>query len=465
MKIKIIDSNHDILGNEYFLTKINLKFLSDLLKEKWKDINFEQFNENYNNEHYQLIDKKIKPIYQNQEKWALENINNKEELNNFIFNTAIENGFISLNVPGFNGSIDVDTKLYLIDGYRRLLYDFRFIERNLNQNVYVKLYTENLSAIDSSKLLFHLNLWKMNKDHGYFGGQINKSKVWFDRGWRFFIYLKYGLMFNDWLFYLLDRYINIEKMYYLDVYKIISNERFIFDLAQLNDISLTKYEHNDVILKSVIANVLGKRRLNGDEFRFLLKDFDKFYKLKLNDMIKISEMTRTSSIENKLYGLVKEFFNIISDKIDYEKFLKIEVQKNTYLTQQQFIDGLDKKIISKYQINNNDTIHTFSVKNHRFTYKNSKIYEVVLGLYSDPLARIFLFLGEYKILKMPKLYGLHKLGIWRIHKINDDIYDSAHQAGFIKPIFHSNNKEELLDKINEMFNIKVKLNNRKTEFL
>ena len=202
-------------------------FAGHFLKEFYKDVDFSKFNEDAKLERFEenLVAPKIddadmkkryaelveshnkyfkndKPVesfevfrdktFANDTRLYLENLNESKGKGSrleMIYNTAIENNFVSLyfEKASVNGEfLDVEGKFYLLDGFRRLLFDHNFCNKS-DRMVYVKVYSSSTSDTDIMKLMFHFNLWKFPQG----------IDTWLDRGWRFFLYNRLGISFRD----------------------------------------------------------------------------------------------------------------------------------------------------------------------------------------------------------------------------------------------------------------------------
>jgi hypothetical protein len=91
---------------------------------------------------------------------------------------------------------DKSGKMYLLDGYNRLLSDFGNLD--IDTTVYLKVITEEDEEFTSGKLMsimFILNGWKLSKNGS------DDMKFWIDnfldRGFKLFLYTKFGIIINE----------------------------------------------------------------------------------------------------------------------------------------------------------------------------------------------------------------------------------------------------------------------------
>jgi hypothetical protein len=478
---KIIDENIDnIIGKKYYLCKINLFELITIVKNKMVDIDISSFNRDFLdfnvNDYYETDNetpenKKIRIEAENNVKryngitltspyiddgYTRERINyfsNKsksienESEHGFIFNYAIENNFISLYSESFNDG-KLEGYFYLLDGYRRLLFDFNTIEKNIDKDVYVKIYT-NTTEQDIMELMFGFNIWKIPQG----------IHVWFDRGWRLFIFMHTGIYLSQQHFYLLDEYVGREYINYKTYdaqEKIITSKQFYNDIKIIDYLvncekmhhSKGKYFNYEFIEK------LGKIRLNGNENYLNVEDWIHFLDLKYEDVDKIKSMTVHGHYNKRIILLVNEFFDMWKNPELIEEMNTEKPKSVSKTVIEDFYWNIPSYVRNEHTISiiNDECLYIDCVN---YYYENNKLYQYsTYNKYSNKY-RVYLIFDKYKVISYDKVYYI----------INKDM-----KINYVDLVFHDNyvfkgSKEELIIKIKENTGKTWKPNTRLTEFL
>jgi len=204
-----------------------------------------------------------------------------------------------------------NNKYYLLDGFNRLLTNYGFIDGN--QPVYIKIITTKMKDHELMNIMFHFNLWKLNKG----------IKDFFDRGMRLFLAKKfniniysYGRHLNNsgelWNqrkknkddFSILEKYLSNEtytsyfRLLYKDMKKIFINPQIINDLREIINANSYREEPFNNYHRFVdgYAMYLSRLRLKDDckkqpfnHYLLLLEKDKKF----LNKLQKMSWTDRT----------------------------------------------------------------------------------------------------------------------------------------------------------------------------
>lgn len=485
MKFKVIDKNTDyIINKEYYLCKVNLADLITFVKEKLGDIDFDQFNQRFTkfdiDEYYEIDNepeknkriretriydmwnetKEIRLEREENDKYYDERHNyffNKErklksESNQkFIYENSTENNFISLYSEYFDGK-KFDGKFYLLDGYRRLLFNFNLFERNTNKDVYVKIYTNTTTDQDIMKLMFNFNMWKIPQG----------VDEWFDRGWRLFIYMRLGIEFTQQHFYHLDRYVGDYYIKYRDYSEqetIITSSQFYNDLKAIDYLINCEKMHHDKgkHFNYQFIEKLATIRKNGNVNELNIEDWIYFLDLKYQDVDKIKSMGVHGHYVKRIDSLVNDFFKIWENPKLIEEMKNKKPKGTTKTTIEDFYWKIPDYFRNEIQINVvND--NEFIIDNEFYEYENNKIYQPMEGFYDVKRVRVFLFFDKYHIIYFDKIYYI----------INNSFSPDANMVMHRdqeKNIIAFGTKDEMISKVKELTKKDWNPNTRRTDFL
>lgn len=498
MIFKIIDQNTDhIINKPYYLCRVNFGDLVQFVKDKFKGTDFTKFNEEFETKIDEKVmnhlkEKELKKGYkeylsysydnqkkQSFEKWREEEIKgkkesiqtdkkkleHKEQLNNFIFNASTENNFISLysEEVTFKGiDLIMKGKFYLLDGFRRLLYDFNYAKKNLKKDVYIKIYDKKTTDQDMMKIMFHFNLWKFPQG----------ISVWLDRGWRFFLYHRLGIrLYNTGYgeighFTLLNPYLGKGRYGdtdYLSKHKVLTSEKFYDDLLLIEEIvkkpDLVDSNEKGYLSKNScfafkLMQYLGAERRKNNLRNMQYNDFIIFLRLNINEVNKIKKMGVHGFYIKRIIQLVEDFFEIWKDDkaLDDLRHKDISKVKITEITGHDFVKELPKEVIDKFKIKGKS--ERIDVNGNSYVVSNGKAF-LQFGSYSDATKyRIYFFFDKYVLFKYDKFYRILNTA----NIVKQDWQDNR------KNVFEGN-IASCLRKIKEMTGKDVKLNIKRTEFL
>lgn len=284
-----IDSGYDeTLGSNYELCKTNLYDLKVLVTTWYKGTDFKEFDKRLE---WHSLDYKDKELAEMKKAGLTSNYF-------FVYKEGDE--------------------YYLMDGFNRLLTSYA--EINFNPPVYVKVLTSKLTDHDLMKIMFHLNMWKLQGD-----GHYNfKPDDFFDRGFRLMLFKKFGIKlysYKDWStrtqnrkdFDILFKYFRNEREFsdafafkLSELRLLMGSERIVDDIKELikSNIYLEPPFKNYEMFFDGFAMFLSRKRVNGDmsEYKFetyleKLKADTKFFK-------KLQGMSGTDSTRKNIF----EFF-------------------------------------------------------------------------------------------------------------------------------------------------------------
>ena len=449
MKLEVIDTNRDHITNKpYDLYKVNLQELSELIKSKYPKVNFADFNRDHishRNPEYDHTDKEME--------------------DNFIFNASTENNFISIYSEE---GIKLTGKFYLLDGFRRLLYDFKNVKKDKDKEVYVKVYDKNTTDQDMMKLMFHMNLWK-------FPQGIN---VWLDRGWRFFIFERLGILVQSESerddnynnvgnhFGLLEDYFRCTEDYQV-MYKMITSEIFYDDIALFDTIIKGKTligregkDKKDSNFAWSFASYLGRRRAKGKFDKIEYADLIKLIKVKVNDINKIKKMEVQGFYIKEINSLMVLFFEIMDEPKLLFKLRNMEIPEETEILVKDFVEKLPKEIIEKYNIDKKDSRSyekAITINKKYYQYENNKIYTEHEGIADPSKLRIYLFFEKYALLKWNDKFIVIDVSI------NNRIQYMSYGRD-VKNEIIKGTQEECLAKIKEMTGREFAIDRKRTVF-
>ena len=279
-----------VANSNYVLYSIPYKELVDIVKSWYSDIDVNQFDSRLKYRKY---------------------INEAYEMTNKI------SGIVSNIFTAYKTS----DRYFLLDGYKRLLSDYAFLD--VDVDVYIKVYVDELSDTIINKMLFMFNNWKL-----YNRGHISYVDIsnFFDRGMKLFY-----KSFYDIEFYQYDTYDN--KLRYFDDIKVINsyfqnetelferalesdlvlrlmcNVRFIDDIRQIlkiNDYLKEPFGNYSMFIESY-CRFISYMRINGVEtdlnFEYYLEELKSDKKL----FKKICSMSGTDSTRKNFYAFFKKY--------------------------------------------------------------------------------------------------------------------------------------------------------------
>ena len=444
-KMKLIDSNIDKnINKKYDLFKIKIQDIRELLGSKYKKINMKDFNEG---------DDKIKGEYE----FDFQKIDHEEcdIADNIKFNAGIENNFITIH--------KIKNEYFLVDGFRRLFFDLQTLNRDIDREVYVKIFNEDTSEEDIMKLLCYANLWKYPQG----------IEVFLDRGWRLYLSFKLRIRLSNESTYdskkyyvnhfeALEKYIDGKRYSrnskYSDVISILSSPRFYDDLKLIDEIirkkSTPDINHCKDFIKE-FCNILGENREESFTKKISKEIYYKFLENESIEVTKIQNMgvrgfyfPRISSLTSKFFGLLKEDREEEIMNIDPSKI------KGKLMTLQEYYKIIPIEFRKKYSPDEPIGVGllTFSKKN--LEYRNKKLYFKYCEM---PPTRIHLFFGDYFVWYSNFNHNYYISEINRLCKI--DLHYNT-KTSFI----FGGDLEGVQLKVKEMTGKHWKKNARETEF-
>lgn len=474
MKFKVIDKNKDYLtGKEYWLCKTNLRTLVGFIDGRFADVDVNKFNTEWNEK--KAEDKSDTKRGENVsiDNWEYERQFSEEKDLQIVFDTATENNFISLyfaEVEIYKGELKAtpDSKFYLLDGFRRLLFDFHHFEKDYNKEVYVKIYDGNTTDRDIMKMMFHFNLWK----------QPQGLSTWMDRGWRLFLYqrLKIELLADvDWddktrfisHFSCLSTYMGGSRYgeeKYSKKLKLVTSERFYDDIMMIDEIckmpSLFREGENrrdksNSYIRFFIEN-LKKVRLNGNIQEMKLADFLHFLKVEKNEVYRIDPMSVSGHYEKPIRVLIDRFYEVWLNKVELEKMCQVnpnDVELKD-IPREMWLESLPDEIKEKMEIKSGRWGTDVEVNGDRFHYKNKKLY---LN-WTESKPRVYAIINNYVLYGYSKRFYLSKK---MLHNFSGHFYNDREKMY----AWSSKSKKEATEKIREIVNKQDwKMNVKETEF-
>ena len=342
--MQIIDNNVDSFsGQKYYLCKMKFGELREQVKNSLGNINLNDFNEAYNEKVEEEIKIDVsreaydehlkdanyygeKPSF---EKWSKrklewdtkqhsENLSSaktgdKEKM--LLFDIGTENNFISIHVK----SIDDFGKITLLDGFRRVLFDTHYLEKNLEKEVYVKVYTGEISNETFLKIMFENNVWKLSSSHDI--------HVFFDRGYRLFLYGLTGIFLSTESAYqegredhfdLLRRYwigTNTSWFSILKAMKIFTSPVFLDDLKLIDELTkknLISSRSNDTFC-DMLMEELGRERLSGNFKTIGFNDIKDYLEINNKEKEHLEKMCVSGFIENRSKPFIRYFMKIFRE--------------------------------------------------------------------------------------------------------------------------------------------------------
>lgn len=474
---KIIDENVDnTIGKRYYLCKANLGELIDFVKSQLEGIDVTEFNREFcefeYNEYYDVDNESEEARKERLKSKTPEEMTKTpsdsyhfdrsmylssrkryerfEDNNNLIFNVAVENNFISLYFDEFDGE-NIDGDFYLLDGFRRMFFDLQ-LGRNVNKDVYVKIYTNETTDADMMHLMFSFNLWKIPQG----------VDVWFDRGWRLFIYKRLGIKIVGNIYTQHFGYLNVyfgnyryySKYDYLELLHLVTSSQFYNDIQIIDalvDEKLTRCSQDNAFNELFLLK-LSQKRLAGNENELNLDDWLHYLKVEWKEVDKINKMSVAGFYEKRIQNMVNEFFKIWEDSESLEKMKEEKpIEKmETLIEDYVFSVGSFEHIV---KVNSDDSIF---IDGRSYQYKNNKVYTRFSHHASDPDVRIYLFFDKYMVIKTDGRYWIVSANIKLSYT------DLIFRSGSDDVIFVGD-KEELIEKIEEMTGKKWKPNTRKTD--
>lgn len=291
-----IDSGYDeILGSNYELCKTSLQELKTLVKSWYPETDFSKFDNRFVREDY-------------------------------------ESEFIELKKAGlitnYFFAYKENDQYYLLDGFNRLLTSYGNID--FNPTVFVKVLTTKLPDYHLMRIMFHLNMWKLQGD----GHHNLRPSDFFDRGFRLLLNKKFGIdlySYTDYNtktrdkddFYVLHYFFRNERDFceafafdLPELRKLLENPNIIEDIKELlkaNDYLEKPFKNYDMFVNGY-AMFLSWRRVVGDtsEHKFetylnTLKSDAKFFK-------KLQGMSGNESTRKNIYEFFRAPYKKPEDK-------------------------------------------------------------------------------------------------------------------------------------------------------
>lgn len=290
-----IDSGYDtLLGSNFELHKTQLSELKFLTKSWYPNTNFDEFDNRYRRGD----------------------------------RDRGEGNFIEMKKAGLTSNYffayKEDDKYYLLDGFNRLFTDYGVID--FDCPVYVKLLTDKLSDSKIIKIMFHLNMWKLQGD-----GHANfKPDNFFDRGFRLLLSKKFNIdlyfnqdseykkrIRNNNDFYVLHHYFRRESSYsdsfafsLSQLATLLENEKFLTDIRELIDANnyLEKpFKNYDYFLNGY-AMFLSWRRVLGDTGEHKFKTYMNLLEQDKKLFKKLPTMSGTDSTRINVYNFFRGLY-------------------------------------------------------------------------------------------------------------------------------------------------------------
>lgn len=471
VELKVLDENTDyIIGKPYLLCKVNLGVLREHLLCLFREHDISQFNSDYSSrprepiktvsreEYDEYVEDSIggpasfKEFQERRVKYRLdryesrrESLFNEESKSQFIYDTATENNFISLYSEKplvHDDKISFSGRVYLLDGYRRLFYDFNYLDRNLDKDVYVKVYDKRTTDPDMMSLMFHFNLWKIPQG----------VSVWFDRGWSFFIYLRTGLKIS---YGLLREYLNPRGYGYLSLHKILTNPVFYRDLKLMDDLrnreNYVEDGHRDQHFNNDLLNYLGRKRLDGVEKPLCEEHYRHYLHLHPNEVNKIRSFTSTKYFDY-IRALAGGYIKVWMDAGAHQRMLAKNPGdiKVKIVPAEDYVAGFPEEVRRKHNLRG--STDRVSFKDVYFNYRNKKLYLDMGGTAQNTNTRLYLVFQDKMLVKHKNHYIIFPL-TQDIH-IRRDLKDK---------IIHSGSLESCKQKIREYTGRDFKLDRTKTQ--
>lgn len=220
----------------------------------------------------------------------------------------------------FYAYLDQNGTYHLMDGFNRLLTNYA--ELPVDPIVYIKILTDDLTDARLMNIMFRLNMWKIAKS-GTDDSEFY-TKNFLDRGFRLFMFTKFGIKFYQYTDYndrirdnddmeVIDHYLREESVavYFKrrlpELYKLFMNDRIVDDFKEaikINNYRTEPFKHYK-LFKEGFVRFLARRRMKGDfsEHKFdtyleLLKADSKFFK-------KLQGMSGTDSTRINVYDFFR----------------------------------------------------------------------------------------------------------------------------------------------------------------
>lgn len=243
--------------------------------------------------------------------------------NEYSFNKRDESKYIINKISGlisnyFYAYKDKDGKMFLLDGYNRLLSDYGDID--IDPTVYLKvIYEEDITDGKLMGIMFTLNAWKLSKN----GSEDSQFHItnFLDRGFKLFLYTKFNILISKRLRYhddikVLDEYFrrecesvayfnyNIDELFFL-----FKQENIIKDFKHIlksNDYDDTIkddeniFPHYDTFLQGY-TRFLSRRRLIGDLSEYLFDTYLTMLKADKKFFNKLKGMSGNDSTRKNVF--------------------------------------------------------------------------------------------------------------------------------------------------------------------
>lgn len=307
--MKLVDSGYDkLLWSNYELHSSTLKELKEFAMSWYDGIDLSNFDE--------------RKDYGSREEYNFIEMKRSGLTSNYFFAYRDQGG-----------------KYYLMDGFNRLFTEYGNLG-DLDSPVYLKVITDNLEDWKLMHIMFRLNMWKL-QGSGHWSFDVND---FFDRGFRLFLYKKFGIELytynnSNWEkrkrdrkdFEILNMYFRSEwiesdafphRLSELSI--LMSREKIVEDIKGILKINNYRSEpfNNYRTFVDVFVVFLSARRVEGDmgDYKFenylkALKNDEKFFK-------KFQKMAGTDSTRKNAYTWIRDLQSTISSKRSSEEFPK-----------------------------------------------------------------------------------------------------------------------------------------------
>ena len=288
-------------------------------------------------------------------------------------------------------------------------------------------------------------------------------RVWFDRGWRLFLFKRLGIELKEFHF----KYLNV----YLDKYNYggkdyIEQEKFVTGNRFYDDIKIIDYLVNCEKMKfsqgyyfnEVFINKLSKIRLSGNDDWLDIKDWIHFFDLSYGKVNVIKKMSVRGRYIKRISALVNDFFDNVwtnSNKLEKMRVEKPEGEMEVGI--EDFIYNSRNGNDHNLSIVNEDLI---VINNKFYKYQNNKIYVKIDGFQGNVMGRVYLFFDKFYVMKYNGNFYI----------LSDKEKLNAHLIGYNcqennENIIFFGNKKGVINKVKEMVGENWKPNVRKTDFM
>jgi hypothetical protein len=284
---KLVDSSFDeMLGSSYELYAFRFSHLQQEVKSWYIDVDIKAFDNRNEYLHHGGTRDSIYTIMK--------------------FSGVVSNNFYAYR--------DQNGKMYLMDGYNRLLTSYGNLP--FDTTVYLKVLTSKIPDNKLMSIMFILNMWKLSNSGN--GDTTFKVKNYLDRGFRLFMKSVFKLEITKHNMYALDKYFREESIadyynYDLDeLYILFKSEKVIDDFKEIVRVSNLEEKpfNNFDTFKDGFGRFLSRRRLKGDVSDHKFEDY--LDKLKSDKLFKkLPTMSGNDSTRKNVY----EFFRNIEKSL------------------------------------------------------------------------------------------------------------------------------------------------------